>query len=339
MLGGFLALLSAVAFAFETATARRGVVSASVVQALSISVPLGVPIFLLVAWASGSLDAIFGFPVEAILLLSAAGILHFIWGRYCNYRANKAIGSNLAGPIQQFNLLVALVLAICLLGEALTPLRVLGIMLVILGPMLVYERATRGQAPAAQEAAPELAARAGAEAKVVFQPRYAEGYLFALLSSVGYGVSPILVRMALEARGIEFSISGGLISYAAATAVFLLILLVPGQAAHIASVNRTSARWFFISGTFVCIAQMLRYMALAIAPVSVVTPIQRLSLVFRLYFSKLINPDHEVFSSRVYLATALALIGALALTLSVDMVQAILPLPEGLVRFLNWRWP
>ena len=323
MLGGLLALVAAMGFAFETASARRGVVSATVVQALAITVPVGIPIFLLVAWASGSLSAFQDFPLQAVLLLAAAGVLHFVWGRYCNYRANKAIGSNLAGPMQQFNLLVALVLALVLLGESLTPLRILGIILVVLGPALAYERAAKRQS----------------QAEDAFRPRYAEGYLFALLSSAGYGVSPILVRMALEDRGMAFSIAGGLVSYAAATAVFVLVLLLPGQLRHVLAVNRSSARWFFVSGVVVCLSQMLRYMALALAPVSVVAPIQRLSIVFRLYFARLLNPQHEVFSGRVFLATAIALAGALALTLSVEMVQAILPLPEGLVRFLNWRWP
>jgi len=323
VLGGLLALLAAAGFAFETASARRGVVSATVVQALAITVPVGIPIFLFVVWITGSLGAFEDFPVKAILLLAAAGVLHFVWGRYCNYRSNKAIGSNLAGPMQQFNLLVALVLAVLLLGEALTPLRILGIALVILGPALAYERASKRQ-----EQPPEA-----------FRPRYAEGYTFALLSSAGYGVSPILVRMALEDRGVAFSLAGGLVSYVAATAVFVLVLCLPGQLRHVLAVNRSSARWFFVSGIVVCLSQMLRYMALALAPVSVVTPIQRLSIVFRLYFAKVLNPQHEVFSSRVFLATAIALAGALALTLSVEMVQSILPLPEGMVRLLNWRWP
>ena len=30
-----------------------------------------------------------------------AGIVHFVWGRYCNYRAVQAIGSNLAGPFDE----------------------------------------------------------------------------------------------------------------------------------------------------------------------------------------------------------------------------------------------
>ena len=69
-----------------------------------------------------------------------------------------------------------------------------------------------------------------------------------------------------------------------------------------------------ISGFFVCAAQMFRYMALAIAPVSVVAPIQRLSVLFRFWFARLFNPQHEVFGGKMVAATVVSLTGALALS-------------------------
>jgi hypothetical protein len=70
-----------------------------------------------------------------------------------------------------------------------------------------------------------------------------------------------------------------------------------------------------------------------------VTPIQRLSLLFRLWFSRLINPQHEVFGGRMIAATFLSLAGALALSVSTEVVQSLLPLPDWAARVLNWRWP
>lgn len=335
MLGGFLALLSAAIFAFETATARRGVLTGSVAQALAITVPLGVPIFFLAAAAFGSLGTILGFSTRAIAYLALAGVLHFVWGRYCNYRASKAMGANLVAPVQQGNLLVTLALAIWILGEHLTPLRVLGIILVVVGPALTYER-SRSKKKTSVTAAD---APAASDPHKVFQPNYAEGYLFALLSSTGYGISPVLVRLALENRDLDASLGGGLISYTAATLAFALILLWPGQWKHVRSLDREAAKWFAISGVFVCFAQMLRYMALVIAPVSVVTPIQRTSLLFRLYFSHIINPQHEVFGGRIIAATVVSLLGALALSVSTELVQSVLPLPDWAKAFLNWHWP
>jgi uncharacterized membrane protein len=332
VLGGFLALLSAAAFAFETATARRGVLTASVAQALSITVPTGVPIFLLFTAAFGGLGTILGFSAQAIFYLALAGVLHFVWGRYCNYRASKAMGANLVAPVQQSNMLVTLALAIWILGEHLTPLRVLGIGLVVLGPALTYDR-SRGKSSS------EASGAAALDPHRMFRPNYAEGYLFALLSSTGYGISPVLVRLALESHGLESSLAAGLISYTAATVAFALILLVPGQWRHVRALDPGAAKWFTISAVCVCFAQMLRYMALALAPVSVVTPIQRLSLIFRIYFSRILNPQHEVFGGRIIAATIVSLFGALALSVSTELVQSLLPLPDWLRSALNWQWP
>ena len=252
MLGGFLALLSAAAFAFETATARRGVVTASVAQALAVTVPLGVPIFLLFAAAFGGLGIVAGFSAGAIAYLASAGILHFAWGRYCNYRATKAMGANLVAPVQQSSLLVTLALAIWILGEHLTPLRLIGIGLVVLGPALTYGRTRRRRSDTIAGAPIESGER------WMFRPNRVEGYLFALLSSTGYGVSPVLIRLALEDKALQAGLAGGLISYGAAALALALVLLLPGQWRHVRALDPGAAKWFVVSGVCVCFAQMLR---------------------------------------------------------------------------------
>ena len=98
-------------------------------------------------------------------------------------------------------------------------------------------------------------------------------------------------------------------------------------------------KWFVISGVFVCAAQMFRYMALAVAPASVVAPILRLSMIFRFHFARLFNPQHEVFGGKAFAATVVSLAGALALSVSTEAVQSLLPLPQSMVIMLNWRWP
>src|SRR3954465_16013270 len=107
---------------------------------MAITVPLGLPLFFLAALATGNLTALMGFSPKAWAALSLAGILHFVWGRYCNYRATMAIGTNLVAPIQQVNLIFTLFLAIWLLGEELTPLRMLGIALVLAGPSITMRQ-------------------------------------------------------------------------------------------------------------------------------------------------------------------------------------------------------
>jgi uncharacterized membrane protein len=337
VLGGLFAVFSAAAFAFNNATVRRGVLTGSVGQAMAITVPLGVPIFFIIALATGHLGEVADFSPKALLALASAGIIHFVWGRYCNYRATRAIGTNLVAPIQQLNLVFALCLAIWLLGEEFTILRIVGIALVLLGPSFTMPERAK-PAPARDVSEVKITA-IDAEKPAGFEPQYAEGYLFAFLSATGYGVSPILVRLGLEGKGLGVSIAGGLVAYTAATAAMLVVLAWPGNFRDVLALKPQSARWFTASGVLICFSQMFLYMAMSIAPVTVVSPITRLSMLFRLYFSRWLNPQHEVFGGPVIAGTVVSLAGALTLSLTTDVVASLVPLPDAIVELLHWHWP
>ena len=330
MLGAFLSLMAATMFALNNAMTRRGVLTGTVAQGMAITVPMGVPLFFLLLLVFGQLGALSQFSGTTILYLSIAGVLHFVWGRYCNYRASKAIGTNLQGPASQSDIIFTLALAMWLLDEKLTPLRVLGIALVIGGPLMTMIgdlRAARDmQKPVATEG---------------FQPLYVEGYLFAVLSGTGYGLSPIFVRFALRDTGLGVGggLAGAFVSYVAATLFVSLFAFIPGQIAHVRKLDPSTRNWFIGSGLTVMLSQMFRYLALSVAPVSVVQPIQRLSLVLRFFFSYLLNRDHEVFSSKVWLSTGVALVGAILLSLSAEQVTAFMPLPDWLVAIIRIEWP
>jgi uncharacterized membrane protein len=328
MIGGLLALLSAVTFAYANASVRRGVLTGTVLQAVGISLPVALPIFILAMLLSGGLPILMSFTARSWGLLAFAGVIHFAWARYCNYRATKAIGANLVAPVQQYSLIITLVLAVVWLGEPMTLLRIVGIVLVVAGPMLTLRPAKK----VASDVPPETAGETS------FSPACAEGYFYALLSTIGFGLSPILIRMAFEKKGIAIGIAGGFISYLAATIVIALLLMLPGQWKNFRNLDGKTANWFVISGVTVCLSQMFRYMALAIAPVSVVSPIQRLSLVFRVYFGWMINPKHEVFGSRIIIGTIVSLVGAVALSASTDSMIHLIPIPTWLATWLTWHW-
>ena len=330
MLGAILSILAAIMFALNNATTRRGVLTGTVLQALAITVPMGVPLFFLLLVVFGQLGAVAQLSWYSLFLLSIAGVLHFVWGRYCNYRASKAIGANLQGPASQSDIVITLALAMWVLDEKLTPLRVLGILLVISGPLLTMVgdlRAARNQQDA--------------PTKSGFQPAYVEGYLFAVLSGTGYGLSPIIVRLALRDTGLGIGggLAGAFVSYLAAAVFVGLFAFIPGRIAHVRQLDARTSKWFVASGLTVMLSQMFRYLALSVAPVSVVQPIQRLSLVFRFFFSYLLNRDHEVFGGKVWVSTGVSLVGAIILSLTAEQVTAFLPLPDWLADFVKIEWP
>ncbi len=333
MLGAIFAICSAATFGFNNAAMRRGVLRGTVFQALVVTVPIGVPLFLFAALVTGQLGDLFGLGWAATGYLAAAGVLHFVWGRYWNYRSVVAMGANLSGSVQQFSLVASLVFAMVLLGERLTLLQVFGIALVVGGPFIM----TSGLGREKKDTAKDEEDAGGAEESgkpAPFRPNLVAGFVAGLLGMVGYGLSPTLVRLGLAETGA--SLAGGAISYIAATVVLGLVVLVSGRLYHCLAVDRTAVRWFTLSGVFVFFAQMFSYLALAIAPVTVVASIQRLSLVFRIALSTLLNREFEVFNARVVVGMVVSLIGALALTLSIDVVVDLLPLPPWVI---DWRWP
>jgi drug/metabolite transporter (DMT)-like permease len=325
VLGGILALMAALTFAMNNAMARRGVLTGSVIQALSISVPIGAPILFLAAVVIAGPGTFAAFSLAQVVWLAAAGTVHFVMGRYCNYRATKAMGANLVGPLQDLSIFYSMAMAVALLGEKLSLLKILGFGLVLSGPALVL-RANRKRKPAPSS-------------KSTFKPIYAEGYLFAFMSGLCYGSSPILVRQGLPVREVGASIAASCISYTGAALMIGLVLLIPGTARELRRLDRKTARWFVAAGLLVAFSQMVRYMALAIAPVTVVAPIGRLSSVFRIYFGWLFNREHEVFSSQVIAGTLVSLFGAFILTLDGSYVAGLFAWPEAVARALAWRWP
>ena len=296
MLGVIFSILCAATFALNATAARRAVLSGTVVQGLMVTVPLGVPLFAALVTAVGEWRLFGQFPLEAYGWFAAAGVVHFVIGRYGNYASAGAIGTNLAAPILQSEVIITLILAMVLLGESLTPLRALGILLIMIGPSLISGRDDGKKVGSEAATTPDAKIAPVASGSLpVFRPRYAEGYAYAALAAVAYGCSPICIGLGLKAAGGAGVIAGGLVSYLAATvAVGLILMTVPASTFRL---NRTALGWFAFAGVFVFLSQAFRYAAMGLAPVSVVTALQRLSSLFRIYFSWLMNRTTR-FSTR-----------------------------------------
>lgn len=288
-----LAFVAAVLYGTNSACLRRGVLHGSASQAMSITVPLGVPLFLLAALLSGQLSRYDHLPARSLSFFAVAGILHFVWGRYWNYRATMSLGSVGSGPVQQLQVLIAVALAVIFLHERLTALKIIGILLIIVGPVVVVFNAKRRNSAA----------------RSTFRPRLLAGYSYALLAAIGYGITPVLIRAGLQ--GNDLGLVGGLVAYIAASVVLMIFtLLAPGQIRHVRSMDRAGVPWYLLSGVLVFFAQMLRFLALGLAPVTVVSPIQRLSLVARVIAGYFINRRHELLNAGVLAGVAVSLLGS-----------------------------
>jgi hypothetical protein len=101
MLGTVVAVLSAASFAATNAAGRRGVVTGTPAQGMVLSNPVGVLCFLIVAVLTGEITRAGEFPSIAAAWMAGVGVLHFVLGRYVNFRANQSAGTNLTAPAEE----------------------------------------------------------------------------------------------------------------------------------------------------------------------------------------------------------------------------------------------
>src|SRR5262245_60550504 len=134
-----------------------------------ISMPVGLACFLAVALLTGAVQNLSRFDASALASLSAAGVLHFVLGRYCNFRASQAAGVNLTAPVVQLNSVVTLVLAVVVLREPCTMLQAGGAVLMVVGSLVIQ-----------RPSEPVTASKPVEPPR--FRPRIAVGFFFALSS-------------------------------------------------------------------------------------------------------------------------------------------------------------
>ena len=309
---------------------------------MAMTVPLGGLTFLVIAIGLGELGQLALFPAAAVAWLAGQGIVHFVFGRYCNYKSNQLMGVNLAAPVVQLQVPFAMMLAVATLHEKFTVLQVIGSVLMLGGSFVTQTRTGNGIKKGSATlgaAAPirTVTALQQAVPRSGFRPRIFSGYLFALGAAMCYGSSPLMARQAfLNAPGAGTA-AAGCLAYTAATLLFSLILLRPGSWDDIRSMSSENLPWFLSSAVLVAISQAFVYASLAVAPLMVVTPILQLSLVFRLFLSQLINRDYEVMNTAVIIGAVTAVLGSILVSFDTDELTTLLGSPQSLADLLRHR--
>jgi drug/metabolite transporter (DMT)-like permease len=282
----------------------------------------------------------------ALAWLACQGVVHFVIGRYCNYKSNQLMGVNLTAPVVQLQVPFAMILAVATLHEKFTVLQGIGSVLMLGGSFIAQGKAGKAnnkasaQLPAAS--VPTVLAQQDPPApepkrKPVFRPRVFSGYLFGLAAAMCYGSSPLMARQAFLSAPGASTAAAGCLAYTAATLFFLLILLKPGSWRDIGRMRRENLPWFLSSAVLVAVSQAFVYASLAVAPLMVVTPILQLSLVFRLFLSQMINRDYEVMNTAVVIGAFTAVLGSILVSLDTDELTALPGLSPSLADLLRYR--
>ncbi|MBI4285822.1 MAG: DMT family transporter [Chloroflexi bacterium] len=291
-----ISVLGSVCFAIANVVARRGLVYvADATIGIMLSVPVGLPYYLAILAVIGQVGSLFSFSWQNYLWLAGAGIVHYVLGRSLNYRAMKLIGANLTNIILGISPLVTAIIAISVLRETFTWRILIGTLLVTFGLMGVG--VTR-----------ETFQKGGR----LFPGVSRTAILCAAGAGTLWGLTPIMVKMGLSGTsGVGAPIAGAFVSHAAATIVLAFNLRRPDKRASLFGMKGRAAVFFVLSGLSIVTAHLVRYIALSMAPASVVTPPLSISPVFVLLFSFLINRKIEILNLAVILGTIAMVVGAI----------------------------
>jgi transporter family protein len=291
--GPLLALISAISFAVGIVLVRKTAGEAGeAFSVTALSIFAGIPLFAIVISFNGEWHNLAGISAKALLMLVAAGFIHFIIGRLLAYDAFRLIGANRAIPISQICLIITVILSWIFLDEQLTVFVAIGALCMMAGVFLI----TR-----------EKGSAYGEKKKRSFDE--VKGILLSLVAALCWGITPILIKPAVEQMGS--SVVGNFITYSTAGIVLVLLLFTGSNRRQ--NFKRLSFKKgilpMVVAGLFTATGQLLFFNALGRSPANIVCPLVSTEILFIFLLSLLVNRRIEVFSVKVAMGMAVVVAG------------------------------
>jgi len=289
ILGVIYALLSAACFAANRVSVRKGALVGDVYIGTILTVFIGPFLIGFYALLVGQLGMVTQFTPGGYASLIIAGIIHFFAGRFLTYHAIHYLGANRVGVLSSLVPLWSIFLGVLVLNERLSVPLAIGIFLILGGTFLASYKPVGG--------------------KPISRQDFLRGLILAILGSVAYGTSPIFIKMGMT---VKAPVAAVLISYLSACVVVLLMLAVkPEVRQRMSELRGAGGGSFFVAGFTVALAQIFRYSALALIPVSLVSPLQYTNTLMTIGISFLLLREVESFTPQVLGGAALTFGGIL----------------------------
>lgn len=260
-------------------------------------------VVLIFAWAmvffAGSWHTIGSISVHTFIFLILSGIATGAsW--LCYFKALQMGDVNKVAPIDKSSTVLTMLLAFLFLGEKLTVLKGISVLLIFTGTMLMIARSKKaGEQPENGE-------------KKTYVPDDKGGHsrwlLYAVLSAVFASLTSILAKVGID--GVESNL-GTAIRTCVVLVMAWIVVFVTGKQNEIRSVTLRDGFFICLSGVATGASWLCYYKALQTGPASVVVPIDKLSIVITVIFSYLFL--HEKLSWKALGGLLLIVAGTLLL--------------------------
>ena len=204
----------------------------------------------------------------------------------CYFRALQKGDINKVVPIDKSSTVLTILLALIFLGEGLSPVKIISVVLIAVGTLMMIDR------------------KASTEAD---RDKDSRGWLiYAVLSAVFASVTAILGKVGIE------DIDSNLGTAIRTTVVLLMawfMVLVTGKCSEVKKIEGHELLFIILSGIATGASWLCYYRALKEGPASVVVPIDKLSILVTIVFSRI------VFNERLNIKSGEGLVAIIAGTI------------------------
>ena len=239
----------------------------------------------LMVWLAGSANTLGSLSVKTWVFLILSGLATGAsW--LCYFKALQLGDVNKVVPIDKSSTVLTILLACAFLGEALTWLKALALLLIGVGTFFMVEK---------KQAEPE-------------RPKGRGWLCYAALSAVFASLTSILVKVGIT--GVESNLGTALRTGVVLIMAWFMVLL-KGKQKAVLVISRRELLFICLSGIATGGSWLCYYKALQQGPASVVVPIDKLSILVSIAFSAVLF--HEKLTKKAAVGLLLLVAGTLVL--------------------------
>lgn len=266
-------------------------------------------IVLIFSWlmvlVTGQMDGIGSIGGRTWIFLILSGLATgFSW--LCYFHALQIGDVNKVVPIDKTSTILTILLAFLFLGEPVTWASGVGIVLIGLGTFLMIEKKRTANAAAAETA------DGSGKTAVIAGKRPGRGWMFyAFGSAIFASLTSILGKIGIENIASNL---GTAIRTCVVLVMAWMMVLVTGKTGKVHEIQRGELAFICLSGVATGASWLCYYRALQIGPASVVVPIDKLSIVVSIIFSRIVFG--EKLSARALTGLILIVAGTMVMVVA-----------------------
>ena len=282
-----LACLSAVFAGLMSITAKLGIKKTD----STLATALRTVVVLLFSWLmvllNGSGKTIGSISAHGALFLVLSGLMTGAsW--LCYFHALQIGDVNKVVPIDKSSTVLAVALSMIFLNESAAPLKIAGMAVLLVGTLLMIDK--------------KMDANGAKDGKYI---------LYAVLSAVFAALTSILAKVGMD--GIDSTLATALRTCVVLVMAFMMVFVKGGQK-DIKKIDRRELLFIGISGLMTGASWLCYFAALKDGPVSVVVPIDKLSVLLTVLFSVFVLK--EPMKKKAWIGLALLTAGTLMMALA-----------------------